>query len=131
MISISMAAVAWLYSPYSRVRQDHFILFSLAFGVGFGKMATKIIYAHLTKRKFPYHSGLMLPLFGGATFINLPLILPIKSILSPFGETLYLWCWMTLAAIGYAKWSYHLVNSFCKYLNINCFSLKQQRSKTR
>lgn len=124
MTLVNLAAVAWLWSPHSRVRQDHFWLFWLAFALGFGKMATKIIYAHLVKRPFPYHSGLMLPLFGGALLVNAPAVIG-RPLLTPTQEGLYLWAWLVIAAVGYLNWSYHLINSFCQYLGINCFSLTE------
>lgn len=122
MTLVNVAAIAWLWSPHSRVRQEHFWLFWMAFALGFGKMATKIIYAHLVKRPFPYHSGLMLPLFGGALLVNAPAIVG-RPLLTAAQEGLYLWAWLVIAAVGYLNWSYHLINSFCGYLNINCFTL--------
>ncbi|PJF19383.1 hypothetical protein PSACC_00769 [Paramicrosporidium saccamoebae] len=121
---VSAAAYIWLWSPYSTIRVRHFALFALAFGVGFGKMATKIIYAHLTKRRFPYHSGLMFPLFAGAVLINIPLIVPIAPFITPTMELVYVWAWLVFALVGYFQWSYHVINSFCNFLNISCFTLK-------
>lgn len=124
MTLVNVAAIAWLWSPYSRVRQEHFWLFWLAFALGFGKMATKIIYAHLVKRPFPYHSGLMLPLFGGALLVNAPAVVG-HPLLTSAQEGLYLWAWLVIAAVGYFNWCYHLIRSFCQYLGINCFSLTE------
>lgn len=127
MVMASTASVLWLWSPYSRIRQTHFPLFVLAFGVGFGKMATKIIYAHLTKRRFPYHSGLMLPLFLGSFLVNIPLMVPSATrFVTAQAEINYLWGWFIIAVIGYLNWSHHIIRSFCNYLDINCFTIKRR-----
>lgn len=126
MLLVSVAAGAWLWSPFSSLRGGNFALFVLALGLGFGKMATKIIYAHLTKRHFPYHSGLLLPLFLGALLVNMPLLNPNWAILRGQREALFLWTWFVVAAVGYLNWSYHVINSFCSYLGIACFSLPQR-----
>lgn len=126
MVILSVAAMVWLLSPFSRLRRGgHFPLFVLTFGLVFGKMATKIIYAHLTKLPFPYYTGLALPLFAGAFLINLPAIIPACSgLVTAKGELAFLWIWFLIAVVGYTNWSYHVVRSFCEYLDIYCFSIK-------
>lgn len=125
---VSLAAYAWLWSPYTRARQDHFILFHMAVGLAFGKMATKIILAHLTKQPFPYFSGLMLPLFIGAVLFNaIPIFKPDFDLaLLARLETTYLWAFLVAALIGYANWIYHVIGSFCHFLDINCLTIKKR-----
>lgn len=131
MAMASLASVLWLWSPYSQIRHTHFSLFVLTFGVGFGKMATKIIYAHLTKRRFPYHSGLMLPLFLGSFLVNVPLMVPSTARLVTLqAEIAYLWAWFIIAVIGYLNWSHHIIRSFCSYLDIHCFTIKKRTPPT-
>jgi ethanolaminephosphotransferase len=125
MFAVSTAATMWLCSPYSAIRKTHFPLFAMTFGLGFGKMATKIIYAHLCKRPFPYHSGLMLPLFVGSVLVNLPSIFPNINI-THWMEVVYLYLWFIIAIVGYGHWSYHVVRSFCGFLGIDCFRIKQK-----
>lgn len=127
MISVSLATAMWLYSPLSSIRESgHLYLFGISLGLGFGKMATKIIYAHLTKLPFPSYSGLMLPLFYGCFLINLPLVFPILPAIPKSLEIGYLWVWFVFALIGYFNWSYHVIQSFCQYLDINCLTIKQK-----
>lgn len=126
MALMSISALVWLWSPYSHIRRDgKFSLFVLTFGVTFSRMATKIIYAHLTKLPFPYYSGLEFPLFVGAFFINLPAILPaLAGIVTPKGELIFLWIWFLFTAVGYINWCFHVIRSFCEYLDIYCFAIK-------
>lgn len=126
----TLAAYAWLWSPHTRARTEHFILFHVTIGIAFGKMATKIILAHLTKKPFPQFTGLMFPLLLGSVLFNLPAILPPALIdvswLSRY-ETAYLWGYLAMVVIGYANWIYHVINSFCAYLDINCLTIKGKR----
>lgn len=64
----------WVMSPYSTILSHrHFILFSVTTGIVFGRMATKVILAHLTKSKFPTFTVLLIPLIVGAALTNIPL----------------------------------------------------------
>jgi ethanolaminephosphotransferase len=126
----TFAAYAWLWSPHTRARTEHFILFHVTIGIAFGKMATKIILAHLTKKPFPQFTGLMFPLLLGALLFNLPSILPpalIDVSWLPRYEIAYLWAYLAMVVIGYANWIYHVINSFCAFLDINCLTIKGKR----
>ncbi len=129
MVYVSLAAYAWLWSPYTVARQNHFILFHVATGVAFGKMATKIILAHLTKQPFPGYTGLITPLFVGAALFNfVPTIFPtLDTGMLAKAEHAYLWAFLVLALVGYGNWIYHVINSFCSYLDINCLTIKQKK----
>lgn len=129
MVFTSFSAYTWLWCPYTRARQDHFILFHVAVGLAFGKMATKIILAHLTKQPFPEASGLMTPLFLGALLFNtVPRLMPwiTPDQLAAF-ERIYLWAFLVIAVVGYANWIYHVISSFCTFLDINCLTIKKRK----
>lgn len=65
----------WVTSPYSFILSDHhYILYTLTTGIVFGRMATKIILAHLVKAPFPKFTVLLIPLIIGAVISNLPRI---------------------------------------------------------
>lgn len=67
----------WVMSPYSTIlTHRHFILFSITTGIVFGRMATKVILAHLTKSKFPKFTVLLIPLIVGAIVTNVPRLFP-------------------------------------------------------
>ncbi|KAG1439524.1 hypothetical protein G6F56_012270 [Rhizopus delemar] len=67
----------WVTSPYSTIlSHHHFILFAITTGIVFGRMATKIILAHLTKSGFPKFTILLIPLITGAILTNLPRFIP-------------------------------------------------------
>ncbi|KAG1062774.1 hypothetical protein G6F42_027347 [Rhizopus arrhizus] len=67
----------WVMSPYSTIlTHRHFILFAITTGIVFGRMATKVILAHLTKSKFPKFTVLLIPLIVGATLTNIPVVFP-------------------------------------------------------
>jgi ethanolaminephosphotransferase len=131
MLAVNLGGLAWIWSPYSGLRNNpvDYLLFWLAFGLGFGKMATKIIYAHLVHRPFPYHSGLMMPLFVGCLIINLPIVTGniIPPIMGEVGERIFLLVWFIGASVGYLNWSFHVINSFCNYLGIHCFRLTDEQ----
>lgn len=131
MALTTTSSYLWLWSPYSSLRHhpSYFALFALTVGVAFGKMSTKIIYAHLTKQPFPYYTGLMLPLVLGSLLVNVPAVLPAPAgpVLTPAAEHAVLWLWLGVALVGYANWSYHVIASFCRYLDIYCFQIKHKK----
>ncbi|KAK9768775.1 hypothetical protein K7432_000295 [Basidiobolus ranarum] len=65
----------WLASPYSSILENHLILFILTIGIVFGRMATKIILAHVTKSRFPMFTVLIAPIIGGALLTNIPYVI--------------------------------------------------------
>ncbi|CAG8571652.1 12269_t:CDS:2 [Dentiscutata heterogama] len=69
----SVSGIFWITSPHSYIlKHKHFILFALTVGVVFGRIATKVILAHLTKKPFPMYTVLLAPLFIGAVLTNIP-----------------------------------------------------------
>lgn len=129
MIFCTLAAYFWLKSPFSQILNHplRFILFILTTGIAFGKMATKIILAHLTKKPFPYFSGLVVPLFIGSFLVNtIPRLLTINAAWDQI-ELFYLWAYLVIAIIGYGNWVYHVVKGFCDFLNIGCLCLKNEK----
>ncbi len=126
LATMTAAAFFWLHSPVARV--ENFLIFILAFGIAFGKMATKIIYAHLTRRRFPSDTGLMVPLYAGALLFNVP---SLSARLAPHIdiahlERYYIYGWLAVAVVGYGLWAYNVVASFCAYLDISCFAIKKR-----
>lgn len=125
MFTVSMATVIWLWSSQSHIRSNGlFPLFILTVGIGFGKMATKIIYSHLTKRHFPFHTGLCTPLYLGAFFSTSASLMPLSWIWNERTESIFLYVWFIISLVGYSNWCYHVINSFCAYLDIKCFNIK-------
>lgn len=73
IITYVAAFFSWVLSPYSFIlSHHHYILYTLTTGIVFGRMATKIILAHLLKSRFPRFTVLLFPLIGGAIISNLP-----------------------------------------------------------
>jgi ethanolaminephosphotransferase len=69
----SVSGYLWIMSPYSTLlAHKHFILFAITTGIVFGRIASKIILAHLLKAKFPMFTVMLLPLIGGALISNTP-----------------------------------------------------------
>jgi ethanolaminephosphotransferase len=69
----SVSGYLWIMSPYSTLlAEKHFILFAITTGIVFGRIASKIILAHLLKAKFPTFTVMLLPLIGGAVISNAP-----------------------------------------------------------
>jgi ethanolaminephosphotransferase len=69
----SISGYLWVMSPYSTILSEkHFILFAITTGIVFGRIASKIILAHLVKARFPLFTVMLLPLIGGAIISNIP-----------------------------------------------------------
>ncbi|KAG0170666.1 hypothetical protein DFQ28_011222 [Apophysomyces sp. BC1034] len=117
----------WVTSPYSFILTNHhFILFAITTGIVFGRMATKIILAHLTKSTFPKFTVLMIPLIGGAIITNLPRLNFISPIFTAESEFLYISGFFVFALLAYLRWAVVVINSFCSYLNIRCLVIPKQ-----
>ncbi|KAL1916573.1 uncharacterized protein VTP21DRAFT_5764 [Calcarisporiella thermophila] len=121
---LSLAGYLWLASPHSYIlAHQHFSLFALAVGIVFGRVATKIILAHVTKQPFPMFTVLILPLIGGCVLTNLPLWLDVEPLLTARGEYWYLVGYLIFAAVAYAHWALLVIDRFCKYLGISCLTI--------
>jgi len=71
----SVSGYLWVMSPYSTIlSEEHFILFAITTGIVFGRIASKIILAHLLKVGFPMFTVMLLPLIGGAIIANVPVL---------------------------------------------------------
>jgi len=123
-----LCAYFWLSSPHSYILKDqHFILFELTIGIVFGRVATKIILAHVTKMKYPMYTVLLLPLFGGAVLTNIPGLFNTGEILSRKAEYIYLWAYFIYATVAYLHWANLVINRFCSHLKINCFRIPYKK----
>ncbi|KAI9478380.1 MAG: hypothetical protein EXX96DRAFT_245893 [Benjaminiella poitrasii] len=113
---------AWIMSPYSSIlNHQHFILFAITTGIVFGRMATKVILAHLTKSKFPKFTVLLIPLITGAVLTNIPRLFPtVKPIFTPESEYGFLLAYFVFAFVAYMRWAVVVINSFCQFLGIRC-----------
>ncbi|CAG8484544.1 8072_t:CDS:2 [Acaulospora morrowiae] len=125
----SLCAYLWLSSPNSYVLRDkHFILYALTVGIVFGRVATKIILAHVTDMPFPMYTVLLIPLFVGAVLTNIPRFFHTEEILTATGEHYYLWAYFFFAVISYLHWANLVINRFCAHLKIECFHIPTRSS---
>lgn len=118
--------IAWLGSPHSHLLSDnHLALLCVTLSFVFGRMTTKIILAHLTRQPFPYWTGLLLPLIGGAVLVNLPYMgyEPISAEI----ENYYLWMYCAVAVVVYFRWAYLVINAICDYLGIQCLTIPEDK----
>jgi ethanolaminephosphotransferase len=128
----SLSIFLWLSSPYSTLipkdpkhyRENRLVLFCLTMSFVFGRMTTKIILAHLTKRPFPYWTVMLDPLIGGAILGNLPRVgLPAVS------KTVELWYlrgYFVFALGAYFRWALLVISRICSVLDINCLTIKKK-----
>lgn len=126
MALYTLSIGAWLYSPYSTLRQEnHLVLFCLTMSLVFGRMTTKMILAHLTRQPFPYWTIMLAPLVGGAVLGNLPLLgfAPVSA----RAEHLYLWVYFIFALVVYFRWAYLVITSICDYLGINALTIPREK----
>nr|CAG8435200.1 5471_t:CDS:2 [Entrophospora candida]CAG8455736.1 484_t:CDS:2 [Entrophospora candida] len=124
IVLYSFCGYLWLSSPNSYIlKNQHFILFTLTVGIVFGRVATKIILAHVTKMPFPMYTVLLIPLFLGAVLTNFPRFFGTKEILSETAEYVYLWAYFAFATIAYFHWAFLVIDRFCAHLKIQCLRI--------
>lgn len=127
MLLFTGSCVAWLGSDHSRLLKDnHLVLFCLTMSLVFGRLTTKIILHHLTRQPFPYFTIVLLPLAGGAILANLPRFG--YDAVTPEFELLYLQAYFGFAAIVYGNWAWRVIDSICRFLDINCLTIKSAKS---
>ncbi|KAK5082356.1 hypothetical protein LTR05_007502 [Lithohypha guttulata] len=128
MLIYTGSIAAWLGSDDSHLLQDnHLTLFCLTLSLVFGRLTTKIILHHLTRQPFPYWTILLLPLVGGAVLANLSR-LGIDPV-SPDFEYLYLQAYFVFALVVYGNWAWRVIGSICRFLDINCLTIKHKTKK--
>ena len=126
MIVFTGSLILWIGSPHSYLLSDnHVTLLCLTLSFVFGRMTTKIILAHLTRQPFPYWTGLLLPLVGGALLVNLPFF-GLKAV-SAEVEHYYLWAYFAVSLVVYFRWAYLVINAICGYLNIQCLTIPDEK----
>ncbi|KAG0147167.1 hypothetical protein CROQUDRAFT_656449 [Cronartium quercuum f. sp. fusiforme G11] len=120
------ASVAWITSPGSYLLQNQKLIeWSLMLCFIFGRMSTRTILAHLTKGSFPFRSVMMTPLIMGCILVNLPR-LGLPTILSPFGELIYLRLAFFFSFVGYSFSTAKTIERFCEVLQINCLTIRKK-----
>ncbi|KAI8089769.1 CDP-alcohol phosphatidyltransferase-domain-containing protein [Halteromyces radiatus] len=125
----SIAFISWVSSPYSTIlSHHHFILYAITTGIVFGRIASKIILAHLTKSRFPRFTVLLVPLIIGAIITNLPRLNAIDPIFTPESEYLFICGYFVFAVLAYLRWAVVVINSFCSYLGINCLTIPKRKT---
>ncbi|KAL3901996.1 MAG: hypothetical protein SGCHY_000177 [Lobulomycetales sp.] len=77
-VCLSAASFAWLSSPFSEALEKHIVAFSIAIGIVFAEIATRIILAHLLKQEFPMYTSLLLPAVIGALIACAPVFFEIE-----------------------------------------------------
>jgi ethanolaminephosphotransferase len=126
MAVYSLSIGAWVYSPYSTLREEnHIVLFCMTMSFVFGRMTTKMILAHLTRQPFPYWTVMLWPLVGGAVMANLPRLG--YPAVSHKVELAYLWAYLFFSLIVYSRWAYLVTTSICDYLGINCLTIPYEK----
>lgn len=123
------ASWAWATSPYGTVLADnHVVLWGLTSCLCFGRMTTEAILAHLLRRPYPLYSVAVLPPLVGAAVVNAPLWLG-RRLVRQEAEVYLLYALLAASAALYAHWALHTIGAFCRYLDINCLTIKHaQRS---
>ncbi|KNZ57435.1 uncharacterized protein VP01_215g2 [Puccinia sorghi] len=132
----TFCSASWLASPHSHLlKNEKIIEFGLMLCFIFGRIATRIILSHLTKSHFPFWSGMLTPLIGGSLAVNLPVIglsviisFQMPTLLSPWGELVYLRLMFFFCFVGYVGSSLRTINRFCEVLRINCLTIRSRSS---
>ncbi|KAJ1926877.1 hypothetical protein IWQ60_003427 [Tieghemiomyces parasiticus] len=118
------SAYLWLASPDSFIfSAQHLSLFILTAGIAFGRIATKIILAHVTQAPFPWFTVQIIPIILGAALTNVPRWLGQAPLLTAQTEHYFLWACFTFAAVAYTHWALLVIDEFCTFLNIKCLTI--------
>ncbi|KAJ1647368.1 hypothetical protein IWQ61_010101 [Dispira simplex] len=119
----------WLASPDSYIfTHQHLALFIITVGIAFGRIATKIILAHVTLSPFPWFTVQMIPVILGAVLTNVPRWLGQAPWLTPQSEHKFLWVCFVFASVAYVHWALFVIDRFCTYLGIRCLTIPQASS---
>ncbi len=130
MILFTGCCMAWLASPHSILLAENYLLiFCLTMSFVFGRLTTKIILHHLTRRSFPYWTSSMAPLVGGAVMAWLPLFG--YEQVSPNFERWYIYGYLIYAMALYFTWAVRAINRICAVLDINCLTIKKRKADSR
>lgn len=126
MFVYSVSICSWLFSPYSSLlSSNRLVLFCLTMSFVFGRLTTKIILHHLTHQPFPYWTIMLLPLIGGAVLGNLPRFG--LAMVDPTFEVWYLRAYFVFALVAYMHWAFLVCDKICRFLNINCLTIKRRK----
>ncbi|KAJ1969623.1 hypothetical protein H4R35_006091 [Dimargaris xerosporica] len=121
-------AYLWLASPDSFIfREQHLALFILTAGIAFGRIATKIILAHVTRAPFPWFTVQIVPVIIGAALVNIPRWVGQAPVLTAETEHYFLWACFTFAAVAYLHWALLVIDRFCTFLGIKCLSIPSSK----
>ncbi|RKP05961.1 sn-1,2-diacylglycerol cholinephosphotransferase [Thamnocephalis sphaerospora] len=118
-----VATISWILSPYSSLlANNHLILFTVTVGLVFGRVATKIILAHLTRMPFPWFTVMMIPLVAGSLMVNAPYLFG-ATVLTADTELYYLCAFTVFATVAYGHWALLVIDRFCTHLGIRCLTI--------
>lgn len=128
MVIFTASVCAWCGSPYSiLLRENYLVLFCLTLSFVFGRLTTKIILHHLTRRKFPTGTYAMAPLVVGAVLVWFP-VFGFDPIPAQY-ERWYLYAYFVYAMAHYFTWAFQVINRICDFLDINCLTIKKNQGK--
>ncbi|KAJ9609463.1 hypothetical protein H2200_005790 [Cladophialophora chaetospira] len=126
MIVYTASICAWCSSPYSiLLRENHLIIFCLTLSFTFGRLTTKIILHHLTRRSFPYFTIAIVPLVLGGIMAWLPLF-GFEPVPAQY-ERWYIYGYFVFAMVQYFAWAVKVINRICEVLDINCLTIKKKK----
>ena len=122
MLVFTVFGYLWLSAPGSRIIGRDVAVFVLTLGLVFGRMATKIILAYVTRQAHPMFTIQLFPLVIGALFANAPTWFGIR-VFNADTERYYLWGYFLFVFVAYFHWALLVIDRFCAHLNIKCLSI--------
>ncbi|KAI3633506.1 hypothetical protein MIR68_008453 [Amoeboaphelidium protococcarum] len=105
----------------------HLIVFILTLGLVFGRIATKIILAYVTRSQFQMFTFMMAPLAVGAALANSKKLFG-QSVFTHERELLYLQCYFLFCLVAYLRWALIVIDRFCTTLGIKCLTIPYAQS---
>jgi hypothetical protein len=105
-----------------------YLMFMLAFGISFSGCTCRIIYAHIVSKKFPlwwWQHPETVPLFVFSLAVNLLDANVVKDL-----ELRLLSSWLVISSLSFGYWTYHMINSMCVHLGIECLRIRYRPKRS-
>ncbi|KAL2915545.1 hypothetical protein HK105_204947 [Polyrhizophydium stewartii] len=118
----------WISTPGSIALSKHGLLLTSAWGIAFGRMAAKIVLAHVTHTEYPDFAFIVLPFLVGAVFMRAPQLFGIDIIFDSATETRYIYAVFTAFLVDYLLWVCEVIHQFCRHLGIKCLRIPTRKA---
>ncbi|KAL1915764.1 uncharacterized protein VTP21DRAFT_6523 [Calcarisporiella thermophila] len=118
--------LAWVRAS-PEILIEHFVSFTLFFGLTFGYMVGGMILAHVTKAPFPFYKRNLIPFAIGSINANMQSLFNIKPLFTGKLEAYYIYACLAFSLAIYTHFSLSVIDELCTYFDINCLTIKKKK----